>query len=940
MNDIEKRKHAKEFAERWKDRGDERQETQLFWMELMQDVFGVQHPSDFIQFEVRSETVFSKKTNAKRSNFKFKDAVINRFKDNEVLIEQKSHTKRLDEKIKQSDGEFYTPFEQAKRYDNDSTRDDKARWIITCNFQNFWIYDMEKSGIEQSTPIAKLALEDLPKHLNWLEMILPANVSEIPNFTEEIAVSEKAGELVGEIYDALHKNYVHPESVETYKDLNVLCVRLVFCLYAEDSGLFEHGEKQFHDYLAKFPPDQMRQAILTLFKVLNTPTMPKELRENMYLSDELSAFPYVNGGLFEKEITVPRFTDEIKDILLNKMSLGFDWSSISPTIFGAVFESTLNQKTRREGGMHYTSIENIHKVIDPLFLSDLQKELELLKANASRTKAQLLNFQNKISHLKFLDPTAGSGNFLTETYLSLRRMENEVIRLLNENRSAMAWDGSLNPIKVSIQQFYGIEINDFAVSVAQTALWIAEHEMFKETEEILQMKMDFLPLETFTHIHEENALRMDWKEVIDPSELNYIMGNPPFVGFTYMSKSQKEDMKIVFPNIKNLDFVAGWYKKASDYIQNTKIECGFVSTNSITQGETVARLWHELNVVINYACKTFIWNSEANQKAHVHCVVIGFACFDRKEKKLFEDNEYKIAKNINAYLSDAPNLLIDSRNKPLCNIPKMIYGNKPADGGYLIIEDDDYNEFVKSDPNSIKYIRPLLGASEYLHNKKRWCLWLKGVSPSDIKNCKPIYDRVQKCKNSRENSVAAGIRKFAKTPALFAQITQPDNADYIIVPRVSSERRRYIPIGFLKSETIVTDAVQIIPNADLFEFGIVTSSVHMAWMRTVAGRLKSDYRYSKDVVYNNFPWPTSTDDQKKKIEQTSQSILDARALYPNSSLADLYDPNLMPIELVKAHEANDKAVMQAYGFKSSMSESEIVAELMKMYQELVEKKKK
>jgi len=499
----------------------------------------------------------------------------------------------------------------------------------------------------------------------------------------------------------------------------------------------------------------------------------------------------------------------------------------------------------------------------------------------------------------------------------------------------------LNPIQVSISQFYVIEINDFAATVAKTALWIAESQMMKQTEDIVHMSLDFLPLKSYVNIVEGNALRIDWETVVPKDRLNFIMGNPPFVGFTYMSAAQKADMELIFPGVKNLDFVAAWYKIASDFIQGTRIECCFVSTNSITQGETVARLWPFLNIRINYAHTTFVWDSEAKQKAHVHCVIIGFAAFDRVRKIIFQSGIAKNATNINCYLADAPNIIVSSRNKPLCDVSKMVYGNKPADGGYLIIEDEDYAAFISSEPQSAKFIKPLLGAQEYLHSKKRWCLWLEGASPAELRKCPLILERIAKCKESRENSVAAGIRKFADTPTLFAQRTQPIGKPFIIIPRVSSERRKYIPMGFMDGNTIVTDLVQIVPDATIFEFGVLTSNVHMAWMRTVCGRLKSDYRYIKDVVYNNFPWPTPTAEQKAKIEQTAQAILDARALYPDCSLADLYDEVTMPPELRKAHQQNDKAVMTAYGFWGSVkSESDCVARLMEMYARMISKERK
>lgn len=665
----------------------------------------------------------------------------------------------------------------------------------------------------------------------------------------------------------------------------------------------------------------------------------KPEERDQYLDDDLAAFPYVNGGLFADEnIEIPRLGEDVIDLILEKASSDFDWSAISPTIFGAVFESTLNPETRRSGGMHYTSIENIHKVIDPLFLDELRGELEEIReipVDKTR-KTRLEVFQAKLAGLTFLDPACGSGNFLTETYLSLRRLENQVLELLYHGQTLMA-GGEF--IKVSIGQFYGIEINDFAVTVAKTALWIAESQMMKETEDIINKTLDFLPLRSYANITEGNALRLDQEQIIPKAKLNYIMGNPPFVGFTYMTTKQKDDMQIVFPKAKNLDFVCAWYKIASDYIQGTKIECGFVSTNSITQGETVSSLWRFLNIKINFAYRTFIWDSEAKIKAHVHCVIIGFSTFDRTKKLLYQDGQIKEAQNINAYLCDAPNVIVVSRSKPICAVSPMVYGNKPDDGGNLIIEDSEYSDFIKKEPQAQKYIRPLLGAVEYLHGKQRWCLWLDGISPAELKNLPLVYERVMRCKESRENSIAAGIRKFAETPTLFAQRTQPVGKPFIIIPRVSSQKRKYIPMGFMDGNTIVTDLVQIVPNATIYEFGILTSNVHMAWTRAVCSRMKSDYRYIRDVVYNNFPWPKQDEKHKVKIEQTAQAILDARALYPDSSLADLYDEVAMPPELRKAHQNNDRAVMQVYGFSvKDMTESKCVAELMKMYQAKVMKK--
>lgn len=923
MTDAQQRNAAKQFAIDWKGKGYEKGESQPFWISLLRNVYDIERPEQYIFFE---EQVHLDHTS-------FIDGSI---PATHVLIEQKGLGKDLNKPIKQSDGTLLTPFQQAKRYAAELPYSMRPRWIVTCNFEAFHVYDMERPSGEPEV----ILLENLGKEYYRLQFLVDIDDD---NIKKEMEISLQAGELVGVLYDAVLKQYKNPDEPETLKSLNMLCVRLVFCLYAEDAGIFG-GHAKFHNYI-KMIADRnigdVRRGLIDLFRVLDT----KPEDRDPYMDDELASFPYVNGGLFaEENIVIPRFTEEIVSLLLHNASEDFDWSNISPTIFGAVFESTLNPEIRRKGGMHYTSIENIHKVIDPLFLDELKNELETIKGVAvERTrKKKLKEFQAKLSELSFFDPACGSGNFLTETYISLRRLENEVLQELTHGQMILGDLGVSSPIHVSIGQFYGIEINDFAVTVAKTALWIAESQMMKETEDIVHMNLDFLPLKSYANIVEGNALQMDWEDVVSKNCLSYIMGNPPFHGFTFMTQEQKNDMQSLFPGVKNLDFVCGWYKKASDYIQNTKIEVAFVSTNSIVQGETVSRFWDFMqNDVINFAYKTFVWDSEASVKAHVHCVIIGFAKFSRSTKILFDNGKKAIAKNINYYLIDGENILVRSRNTPICKVPKMIYGNKPADGGNLIIEDDEIEDFLSGDPNASKFIRPLLGAAEYIKGKKRWCLWLVDAAPDELKKCPLVMERIRKCKKVREESVAAGIRKFAATPTLFAQRTQPTDKDFIIVPRVSSQARRYVPMGFVNAGTIVTDLVQIVPDATIYEFGVLTSNVHMAWMRTVCSRMKSDYRYIRDVVYNNFPWPEPAEEQRKKIEQTAQAILDVRSLYPNSSLADLYDEILMPPELRKAHQENDKAVMRAYGFSiKDTTESSCVAELMVMYQKRLEEQGK
>ena len=920
MTDTERRSAAARFAADWKGRGDEKQETQAFWLTLLQKIYGVEEPEKYISFELP----------VKLDHTSFIDGYIS---DTRVLIEQKGQDVDLRKGYKQSDGSMLTPFGQARRYAGYLPFNQVPRWIIVCNFQTFEIHDMNRPNDEPEV----LALADLEKEYHRMDFLVDTGKEHIK---KEMEISLQAGELVGVLYDALLKQYKDPSAPETLKSLNKLCVRLVFCLYAEDAGIFG-SKSMFHDYLEHHRAED-RRALINLFRVLDQ-DMPQR---DKYLDDDLAAFPYVNGGLFaDEDIEIPRLGDEVIDLILRRASEDFDWSDISPTIFGAVFESTLNPETRRSGGMHYTSIENIHKLIDPLFLDGLKAEFEEIAAVTVEKirKAKLEAFQRKLAELKFLDPACGSGNFLTETYISLRRLENETISLLHRGQIMLDIG---NPIQVSIGQFYGIEINDFAVTVAKTALWIAESQMMKETEDVVHMTLDFLPLKSYANITEDNALRVDWEGVISKHELNYIMGNPPFVGYSLQSKEQKDDILSIYADEKGkpyktagkIDYVSGWYFKAAQLMQGTNIRTAFVSTNSITQGEQVAGVWKPLydrfGIHIDFAHRTFRWDSEASLKAHVHCVIVGFSVAPNgQERRLFASERMQVVENINTYLIDAPNVFIETRNKPLCNVPVMTTGNRPADGGHLIIEDADYAEFIKKEPGVIPYIKRLIGAVEFINNKKRWCLWLVGITPAELRKMPLVLQRVEACKIDRENAPDAGRRKLAERPTQFREINNPDT--FIVVPAVSSERRRYVPMGFLDKETIATNLVITIPDADLYHFGVLTSNVHMAWMRAVCGRLKSDYRYSKDVVYNNFPWPTPTDAQKEKIEQTAQAILDARALYPDSSLADLYDETTMPPELRKAHQMNDKAVMLAYGFSvKDMTESKCVAELMRMYQVL------
>ena len=934
MNLKEQQKQAKAFIERWKDRGNERQDTQSFWLDLLQSVYGIEKPSEYIKFE---DTVMMDHTS-------FMDGYIDATK---VLIEQKGANKDLSKAIKQSDGSFLTPFQQAKRYSANLPYSKQPRWIITCNFKEFYVYDMEKPHGEPTV----IRLEDLEKEAYRLEFIVGTTNEHLER---EMAISMEAGEIVREIYSGLLKQYKNPDNPESLHAMNQLIVRLVFCFYAEDAGMF--GKKtMFHDYLARFSSRDFRRGLLDLFNVLNTPIDERD----PYLDDEMSAFPYVNGGMFaENNLEVPQFTDELRESILEHASSSFDWSEISPTIFGAVFESTLNPETRRSGGMHYTSIENIHKVIDPLFLDALKEELNEIRQikQPATLKNRAQQFQEKLSRLVFFDPACGSGNFLTETYLSLRRLENEAIKLYVGDTVLL--DVGYDLVKVKISQLYGIEINDFAVSVANAALWIAESQMLEETMSIVYSNIDFLPIKSYSNIVEGNALRLNWEEIVPKEKLSYIIGNPPFVGHSIQNEQQKKEIRSIYVDENGkeynlagkIDYVAGWYFKAASLISNTNIKVAFVSTNSICQGEQVVGVWQPLykrfGVNIDFAYQTFKWGSEAKDKAAVHCVIVGFSTTHNNEKKqLFSSTDkLDLVDNINPYLLSGETIFVESVKEPICQVSPMYFGSKPTDGGYFFLTPEEKQEIIKKEPQSGKYIRKVLGAQEYINDIERYCLWLEGITPSELKNSPMIYERVKKVREFRLASKAESTRKFAVRPTEFKQNAQP-NTPYLIIPSVSSENRRYVPIGYIQPEVIATNATQIIPNATLYEFGVITSNVHMAWMRIVAGRLKSDYRYSSTIVYNTFPWPTVTEEQKEFIANTAQGILDARALYPDSSLADLYDELTMPVELRKAHQANDIAVMKAYGMikkvdgkDTFLTESETVARLFEMYQELTEKK--
>ena len=934
MTETEQRKSAQAFAERWKDKGNEEQHKQDYWKELLNDVFGI-NEYGYLEFEKPVPMLEDGKKTTK-----FIDVYIPSVK---ALIEQKGIAFDLDTPEQRGKSKV-TPFEQAKRYNDWLPHNEKARWLITSNFETIRIYDTNNIIAK---PV-EIQLAELPDRFHELDFLVDDKITKI---RQEAKISEDAGRLVGQLYDALKKMYAEPDAPETLHGLNVLMVRLVFLLYAEDAGLLQ-AHNAFGDFVASYRPENLRSGLKDLFAILDTPTADREPDD----PEKLLAFPYINGGLFSnsQKIRIPQFSDEAYNILLNKMSYDMNWKDISPTIFGMVFESTLDSKMRHAGGMHYTSLENIHKILDNLFLNDLRAELNEIKGintrkidgsrNASSLNAKnakLDAFREKLSKIHILDPAAGSGNFLTESYLSLRELENEAIA---ERYKGEMFLGVLeNPIKVSIDQLHGIEINDFAVAVNKTALWIAEAQMYEETRALVSINEEFLPLHSNSNIVEGNALQMDWNTICNKDQLTYIIGNPPFLGYTQQTAEQKQDLRLVHPESKNIDYVSGWYFKAAEFIQGTQIRVAFVSTNSITQGEQVQSVWQPIfnkyGVHIDFAFRTFVWESASADAAAVHVVIVAFSSeASYKDKFIFNEKERTQAKNISPYLIDTPNIFINKRTLPISTVPKMHRGSQPTDNGQFIFTEEEYNSFLSKNPDAAFLFRPFMMGKDFIDRKPRYCLWLADIEPAKLKKFPEIINRIQNIKNFRLQSTKASTRKKAETPMLFDENQQPDT-DYVALPVVSSENRRYIPIDYLSRDIIAGNKLFIIEESTLYHFGILTSNVHMSWMRTVAGRLKSDYSYSNTIVYNNFPWPEPSDQQRQKIEATAKAILDARANHPDASLADLYDTLLMPADLKKAHQANDKAVMEAYGFwKTVNTEAECVAKLFEMYQELTKDK--
>lgn len=860
--------------------------------------------------------------------------------DAKTFIEQKSLGIDLD-KPELRQGVLVTPFQQARNYANSRPNNQRPDFIIVCDFNEFRLHDLNKQDAEND--YVSFTLDELPDQLHLLDFLIDPQLARQRRETE---VSINAGDLIGKLYDQLRGQFLDPDAEGNQHALNVLCVRLVFCLFAEDAGLFP--KDAFYRYLVGTPPHLVRDRLKQLFIILNTPVDQRD----PYLDDESKVFPYVNGGLFARPEEIPPFTQDIVDTLLHEVSRDTNWSKISPTIFGGVFESTLNPETRAKGGMHYTSPENIHKIIDPLFMDGLREELDsILTSHVKEVtkRRNLLAFHEKIAGLSFFDPACGSGNFLTETYLTLRRMENKILSELMNEQIAIGFDDiGATELKVSLSQFHGLEINDFAVSVASTALWIAHLQANLEAETIVQRVIEDLPLHDAATIRQGNALTTDWSEVIAPEECDYIMGNPPFLGARNQSKEQKQELKDVFPagtrNVGNIDYVAGWYIKAADFMGEHPIRCAYVSTNSICQGEQVANIWSpilDLGFEIDFAHDTFRWANESKDSAHVYCVIVGFSKLGGDKVLYHYDHPDAEAERVevsrlNPYLVDAPDVLVWNRTKPLCDVPKIGIGSQPIDNGNYLFSEEEKELFAQREPLSEKYFHRWLGSQEFIKGKSRWVLWLGNVTPQDLKQMPLSRERIENVKAFRFTSKRTQTIKAAETPHHFGTEIIPSKTS-ILVPKVSSERRAYIPLGFVEPDTFCSDLVFLIPDATLFHFGVLHSQFHNVWMRSVAGRLKSDYRYSGGVVYNNFVWPQATDQQKDAVAACAQRVLGARSLYRDSTIADMYDPDnafLYP-ELVSAHKDLDRSVEAAYGVDFQGDELAIVTHLFSLYADTI-----
>ena len=894
-NEIKDRALA--FSKEWAKAESEDAEAKPFWVDFF-NVFGI-----------TSKRIGGFEQRVKKLDGK--DGYIDWLWKGNLLIEHKSRGKSLD-----------LAHRQAIDYFPGLKEHELPRFVLVSDFARFRLYDSLDSSQTE------FPLKDFYKYAKLFWFIAGYQPQKI---SPQSPVNAKAVQRMARLHDRLRQIGYTGHALEVY------LVRLLFCLFAEDTGIFERTE--FTEFIARNTREDgsdLAPQLAQLFEVLNT--LGSARLKN--LDETLNHFPYVNGKLFEERLPVASFDAEMHAALLYCCAL--DWSEISPAIFGSLFQNIMDEtpNARRNLGAHYTTEENILKLIHPLFLDELHAEFEKIKNNTKRLQA----FHEKLASLKFFDPACGCGNFLVIAYRELRKLELKVLRALYDSGQQRLDISSI--VQIDVDKFHGIEIEEFPAQIAQVALWLTDHQMNALVSEEFGQYFVRLPLKKSAHIVHGNALRLDWNEVLPAAQCSYVMGNPPFIGAKFMSDAQRADIAAIFHDTKNaglLDYVTCWYRKAAAYMQdNPAIQAAFVSTNSITQGEQVGVLWPDLlkrGVHIRFAHRTFQWMSEAKGKAAVHCVIIGFGLQEVAHKTIFEYADIQgephavSAHNINPYLVDAPDVVLVNRKTPLCNVPEIGIGNKPIDGGSYLFTPEEKIEFIAREPQAARWFRRWIGADEFINGYERWCLWLGDCPPNELRQMPEAMKRVEAVRQSRLASKSAPTQKLAATPTRFHVENIPD-APYLVIPEVSSERRAFVPIGFMQPDTLSSNKVRIFPNATLYHFGILTSSMHMAWMRSVTGRLKSDYQYSITIVYNNFPWPDVTDKQRQAIEAAAQTVLDARTLFPSATLADLYDPLAMPPELSKAHQALDRVVDTAYGKTRFASEAERVAFLFERYRQL------
>lgn len=897
-NEIKHR--AMDFSREWEGESRERSEAQSFWNAFF-NTFGITR---------RRVASFEEPVKNLDDNYGFIDL----FWKGMLLVEHKSRGENLDKAYSQGLGYFCGLKEH-----------ELPKYVLVSDFERFRLYDLDDDELHEFN------LAELHDNVSLFGFVAGYTQKK---YKEEAPVNIKAAEQMGKLHDELLESGYRGHKLE------VLLMRLLFCMFADDTSIFD--KNIFTDYIrdkTNADGSDLGGHLTSIFQTVNTPTQ----RRQKNIDESLNDFPYVNGGLFEENLRTVYFNSRMREVLLE--CCDFDWSNISPAIFGSMFQSVMDPQQRREIGAHYTSEKNILKLIEPLFLDNLRTEFEHIKNLKSGKNKRLGDFQRKFANLKFFDPACGCGNFLVVTYRELRRLEIEILKEIHQHQQVMGEILSL----VSVEQFYGIEIEEFPARIAETAMWLVDHQMNVELSVAVDLQRPSLPLVKSAHILiKGNALQVDWEEFTPKDEIDYILGNPPFIGHHLQSAKQKKEQHEIWGGHSSagvMDYVTNWYIKASEYIQGTKKKVAFVSTNSITMGEQVGILWNELfnkyNIKIHFAHRTFSWSSDLKSKSSVHVVIIGFAAFDTDRKLIYEYEDIKgephqiNSANINQYLLDAPDIVIGNRSNPICDVPAMKYGSKPTDGGNFLFTDEEKKAFIEKEPQSAEVVKPFLSAREFLSNKQRWCLWLVGISPAKLKTMPEVMKRVEQVRKFRAESKAKSTRDYPYH-TLFRQVTQPDS-NYILVPLHTSENRKYIPFGFFGKEYIANNSCSTIPDATLYHFGVLTSQMHMAWVKYTCGRLKNDYRYSKDIVYNNYPWPKKPSKKHvAAVETASQGVFDARGKYPDSSLADLYDPLTMPPDLVKAHNALDRAVDKCYRGIAFTSEIERLEYLFMLYNQYTE----